>query len=351
MAGNISSRFFRLFFWGMVGLLCGIALYTWRGGDLPWVDEREVREDLEHLAPSAPSPGNNLKYTDLNQCIACLNTFSDTIRDSYARYLAWVEVDQGPQVNAQLVEGLLALPSVQECMRYFGEEEAEPFLGEAYAQALANLGSILGELQGYYESGAYREDQLRKGKRLHKPLMRAFEAYFEQERTTHISLYGYVKSLRDGQVHPKWRSRIRPETDALYDIGAISEEVAFQLGSSLETDQTLLAALDSLEVGLGILQSAASEPEWRQRLSPGLTEFLPALRSWMDSLDERVTRLQSGQTPTPRETMLRTEGIPHLIQGSREKCLVNFRQMATLYNRLTFHTDQLFLLAPILPPL
>jgi hypothetical protein len=115
----------------------------------------------------------------------CLNRFSPRIRESRDRYLSWADERSGPTGHESVIYGLYTVgfePSdcIETTQKYAGSSPPFPEVeaaGKAYAEVLGDIVARLVEADRYYTDEDYKDDGMKKGREMHRPLLDAWRRF------------------------------------------------------------------------------------------------------------------------------------------------------------------------------
>lgn len=343
-------RWIRLIGWLAVLLLAAWGYYQWRGGDLPWIDESEVKQDLEQVQAIVPEREVDSQRALLRGCVGCLNRYSDTVAQGYRHYLSWVgDRNRGPLGNERRVAGLLPLPDPQACLALTAPARDSSAIAAAwttYQERLGRLASLVEELHGYYAEDRYRADRWAEGRRLHGPLMLAFEGYFAADRALRQALWPSL--LVAQQQRPQaWLRQDPRGVQKLFALGQAAQRAMLLLRDAAPPDRVAAAMAQVHPLRDSLQQAQKGHSAWQQRLRPDLARLLPPLKRWQTAMYRWVERRKSEQPFDATERMLQREGSAYLVRGSEAACLYHFRRWVEVYHALDFHPEQPFLLVPL----
>ncbi len=122
-----------------------------------------------------------------NAYIECYNGISGRAISSINRYSSWVkDMKKGPTGKERVVYGLYGLHDhiIENCKKNVPTAiAAEPKQAELdkaadnYLKAMLALNEKIIEAERYYSRENYKDDNFEKGKKMHKPLVQAMEAF------------------------------------------------------------------------------------------------------------------------------------------------------------------------------
>ncbi len=126
----------------------------------------------------------------INTYIDCINRHSGRIYQSYNRYHSWLNNTQAPPTgNERIIYGLYDiydtekhLNELQSINKAALELGAIGVAGAEYTTALSNLVPMIEEAYEYYDMKDYQNDDFKKAKEMHAPLVYAFKKYIETDR-------------------------------------------------------------------------------------------------------------------------------------------------------------------------
>jgi Protein of unknown function (DUF3829) len=155
------------------------------------------------FAQQQPSPPPDLGLheiadADLDRYIAKSNgvvgllNASLRAKDSWARYLSWVDVKRGPTGKERIIYGLYSVGSsakrdIDTARKTAGDKPAIPALDDATRQLASTFEAlipILNEAEAYYDRKDYLADNMAGGKALHDKLVPAAMAFLAARATT-----------------------------------------------------------------------------------------------------------------------------------------------------------------------
>lgn len=113
-------------------------------------------------------------------------------KESWNRYLSWVDVRRGPTGKERIIYGLYSVGSsaknaIEKARKAADEKPAIPALDDAtrqLASAFEALIPILNEAEAYYDRKDYLSDNMAGGKALHERLVPAATAFLAARATT-----------------------------------------------------------------------------------------------------------------------------------------------------------------------
>jgi hypothetical protein len=140
----------------------------------------------------------------LDAYIICLNTLSNPVHATRARYFSWVDPKKGVTGNEKVVLGLFDIPNdtVKKCTDGLGKSRTSPprdskleAAGDEFAKTVTDLDAIIEEVFTYYENKNFKDDKFAKGKAIHPKLVTAFNAFSKADNNMHATLDGVTKPL------------------------------------------------------------------------------------------------------------------------------------------------------------
>ncbi|HZR74448.1 DUF3829 domain-containing protein [Bradyrhizobium sp.] len=125
-------------------------------------------------------------------------------KDSWARYLSWVDVKRGPTGKERIIYGLYSVGSsakrdIDTARKTAGDKPAIPALDDATKQLASTFEAlipILNEAEAYYDRKDYLADNMAGGKALHDKLVPAAMAFLAARATTE-ALQNQLKDALD----------------------------------------------------------------------------------------------------------------------------------------------------------
>jgi hypothetical protein len=113
-------------------------------------------------------------------------------KESWKRYLSWVDVKRGPTGKERIIYGLYSVGSsakdaIEKARKAAGDKPAIPALDDAtrqLASAFEALIPILNEAEAYYDRKDYLSDNMAGGKALHEKMVPAVTAFLAARATT-----------------------------------------------------------------------------------------------------------------------------------------------------------------------
>jgi len=126
----------------------------------------------------------------INVYVNAMNSESGRVVESYNRYCSWLKNPEiGPTGKEETIYGLYNIYEVQDFIAVMDlcEKNGPEISGidkkiKPYKIALKNMYNVLFEVNYYYEQENYKDDNMAKGKEMHKGLMEAFDNYFEADK-------------------------------------------------------------------------------------------------------------------------------------------------------------------------
>ena len=140
----------------------------------------------------------------LDAYIICLNTLSNPVHQTRARYFSWVDPKRGVTGNERVVLGLFDIPNetVKKCTDGLAKARTSPprdskleTAGDEFAKTVTDLDALIEEVFTYYENKNFKDDKFAKGKAMHPRLMAAFSAFSKADTGLHSTLDGITKPL------------------------------------------------------------------------------------------------------------------------------------------------------------
>ena len=133
---------------------------------------------------------------------------TERARDSWERYVSWVNVKTGPTGKERYISyGLYDVPDVAgllaEVRKGAELEPKTPALDAAlqnYMQAYEALAPVLNEASQYYERSAYREDAMARGKALHEKMVPLAEVFLAKREEMLRELRPFVREVEKQEV-------------------------------------------------------------------------------------------------------------------------------------------------------
>jgi len=127
-------------------------------------------------------------------------------KESWTRYLSWVDVKRGPTGKERIIYGLYSVgasakDAIAKARKSAADEPAIPALDGAtkqLADTFETLVPILNEAEAYYDRKDYMSDDMAGGKALHARLVPAAMAFLEARAATD-ALQDQLKDLLDRQ--------------------------------------------------------------------------------------------------------------------------------------------------------
>jgi hypothetical protein len=140
--------------------------------------------EIAVAASESPAPADAGAKLDL-YVEDCLNRFSPRTYQSWERYLQWVDPATGPTGNEMHKYGLYSLNfPAHQCSKAARDAAARPpsmpeleAAADQYVIALEKVALAIEEANAYYEHEDWKDDGMARGKRMHGPLMAAWEEF------------------------------------------------------------------------------------------------------------------------------------------------------------------------------
>ncbi|MEM9984466.1 MAG: DUF3829 domain-containing protein [Bacteroidota bacterium] len=332
-------RFWLRLGWLFLLLLAIGILYWWRGGDVPWVDEQEITEDLKKLEQFSPRSSGK-EVSDLNFCVSCANLFTDSLLKTKEHYLGWLDDSiRGPIENQALVEGILPLPDPKYCL---GEDlggRVSSFRG--YRESLGRVVSLLQALREYYRAGSYHQDGFALGRRLHGPLLLAFRDFEEADFRMRSELFPLLHATRVMLERQNPKLLKHPTLHHLRRFILLAEA---GVGAGISQPRP---AVPALKMALDSLRQSVNQGRIRDRRTPELPQFLATAETFVLSAEGYLDRQYAGSPLTESEKMLLQRGGGALVEGSLAALFAAYRQLSLSYASLGYEAETLYLLVPV----
>ncbi|HTU61259.1 MAG TPA: protein kinase, partial [Polyangiales bacterium] len=256
------------------------------GGAPSWVPSA-LPGALRAASQSDPSE----QEKQLAEAAYCLNRNADRGYDSYARYDSWVDLARGPSAKDRTVYGLYTLTGPDDCPEqplHSADRELAERLA-SFARAVHVLDRETTKADRYYEQQDYKDDEMRLGQSMHRPLLAAFQAFAESERALRSALTTR-RAQRDGVLlassspgPERAVHELRLKAQALSELGLVTPEqlrtlssehfkqVLEAYGSALDALEASRAAQDLVsyaralqETGKKLLRRLGPKPGWSQ---------------------------------------------------------------------------------------
>lgn len=270
---------------------------------------------MQQGTPKAPDSSNTSTSTStsatltLNKMllpyIVCINRHSKRIYQSYNRYLSWIDhPETGPTVKDSPVYGLYDIYDSKKHLndiKIMNEQAAVyPDLGKKgkeYHGAFENLKPILAEALGYYDLDNYLDDDFKKGKELHAPLVFAFKKYIRADRALRTYIEELQADAREKSIESlAGEKRNSKEYQILYLARSASLVIleALAVDKDLEKKDSFLAALEIYEKAFSEFSYLAETNESKWNVSVTFTmdykEFEKALTLYRRAVEKGNTR-------------------------------------------------------------
>lgn len=137
------------------------------------------------VSEAGRSPIDDKLGTKMQAYIDCINGFSSRVHDSADYYLRWIEDPKvGPTGKETNIYTPYEISDPTSCVDGAkASADLEPddtdleSAGTAYAEALAEVATVMNEAHKYYDEKNYKDDAFAKGKELHPKLMAALEKF------------------------------------------------------------------------------------------------------------------------------------------------------------------------------
>jgi hypothetical protein len=145
----------------------------------------------------------------LNEYIDCLNGASGEVFKSRSRYLSWVDAEKGPTGSERIVYGLFKVndSTAQRCKKALekakGLEPPMPDMEKAAVEYAAKLDAVVpkvNEAHTYYRTKRYTSDDFAQGRKLHEPLVKAFEAFDKADSALRSSMTKYKDGMAEREL-------------------------------------------------------------------------------------------------------------------------------------------------------
>ncbi len=111
--------------------------------------------------------------------------------------------------------------------------------GKAYKEALVNLHSIVKEAFEYYNMESYKDDNFRKAKEIHQPLMYAFKKYFERDKELRDEIKKQQANLKNAMNKALKKQHDNHAYTLVHNILQTTEAIADDLVSEKSNHKTL----------------------------------------------------------------------------------------------------------------
>lgn len=145
--------------------------------------------------PPAPAPvvdPNAAADQKLDTYSGCFNATNKPAHRGMSRYGSWVSsMRRGPTGEERTVGGVSTVPdkSLERCgAAMIDAANTAPSLNEldtvakSYSAAITDWGQSLKQADGYYASGAYKDDAMAKGKAMHRGMVKNYDTFLRVSR-------------------------------------------------------------------------------------------------------------------------------------------------------------------------
>lgn len=336
--------------------------YRYKGDPIPFIDQPTVTVDVDEMTITPTENPENEEFTP-TEMAKKLNTFTQVLNyqsgrafDSYERYTSWVDIKKGPTGKESNIYGLYELYDPQ----YYSDETEEaiqegPSLSEletavdSFRASLRDLSETAQKANRYYDHEDYLDDQMAEGKRLHQPLLQAFNRYFAADKQLRSLLLplqtGQIRKealeYSEGEYTSRWHG-LNTTLKALDLIGSVRSYTT----ESVNRD-TFALKLETFRTALEAWETAYKEEGSADSWSQGcLTQYFEFLKSAKD-----MNRRMRDKTPfdETEKMWLRSPSTAHFVEGTPAKLYEQFQMVVSSYNSNPLNDRHVWLTEPMLP--
>lgn len=145
---------------------------------------RHARQENPALPPCEPRQqltpaGFDPRLSPLHGARICLQGCVEVTHDSREFYLSWASEKGGPTGQERTIRGVFEVSShCTTCKQQLHPEQMDARLAGAATALLAaadRLAPVATEAEAYYTRGLYKDDRMSTGRRLHTPLLAAYD--------------------------------------------------------------------------------------------------------------------------------------------------------------------------------
>ncbi len=278
----------------------------------------------------------------LNAYIECLNGASSRAHDAIERYESWVGSKDGPTGKERIVYGIYEVHDVlaSNCEKSLAKAaQMEPKLpaieqvGEKYGAALKDLTPILTQAYQYYDAKRYTGDDFAEGKKLHAPLMTAYEAFDKADE----ALRDEIDLLRSGmadrelsQIEKKFGKNLMYYGRKLvFDAKKVIEASDAATDADLKALSEVFPAYAETVKGM---QERALSAEGKQEQPMNYTFLASAATKFEASMRRRLLLLEGKEKFSQGDNMMIKAGSGKMIEGHPEQVVEAFNGLIEASN-------------------
>lgn len=181
----------------------GVAVFLSQKNDTPKEESKTIENKEVDKEKKVTTNSENIKeISEKLKNYDFIGDISNRIADSYNRYLSWVDWKTGPTGKEKYVYGLYDiysieynLESLQKAIDGMNLPELDAKTKEYRDQLKATV-NLIKEAYNYYNGEYYLDDNWKKGKSIHQPLLDSFIRYFDITAKLNELLFEHHKALR-----------------------------------------------------------------------------------------------------------------------------------------------------------
>lgn len=150
--------------------------------------------------PTETGSGSPAYIDKYNLYIEFANSFHDSTRESYNRYLHWADYEKGPK-GSENVDGISLIDSdgitvLEDALKNKAEiEGVDNLMTDVLAKAIS-LQKVIEPAYSYYDKQDYKDDDFAKGQTMHTEILQSFEEYF----ASYDKMYIEFKKVQEKQA-------------------------------------------------------------------------------------------------------------------------------------------------------
>jgi hypothetical protein len=280
----------------------------------------------------------------LDGYINCLNNVSSRVYQSRDRYLSWVANEKtGPSGKERIVYGLYNIETADICAQGIDKSKAaEPALPDvdgaaaSYKAALTALVPVIKKAADYYDQKNYKDDKFKGGKDMHGPLMAAFDAFDQSNKTfsagvTKINEEIQQRSLARLEKDPSRRLQYL-EMKALADGKKLVKLTHVKDLASLDVT-TYQAGLDAYDKSLGELDTYADQHKDEAAKVMMFSMFMSEAKAYLKSAKD-LARRKREKKDFNKEFF--SNSNPSMVDGHPAQIVQKYNSMIQASNNLRF---------------
>lgn len=283
----------------------------------------------------------------LNAYVACINSFSERVFASQARYADWVDLKKGPTGKERYIQyGVHAISEPGSCIEGVAKANAEtPHLAaveaaaSAYAATLKKLYPLLKDADDYYTQGNYKDDQAKHAQELHPQLIEGFDAFAQADHALRAELDA-ITDRREAKLIAELERTDGRKLPFLTRNAVHLAKVLVRDGDVPKLDALNLEAftrdVGAYEAAVKEFDEYATAHKDETLRAGTLSSTLSAAKEFLVAAKELMRRVRDKTPYSTGEQMNLGGSSEWMVNGSPGKLIHTYNQLITASNSVRF---------------